>query len=87
MNLPANKQAANVERRALMEAGVIDPQAVLENVDSAILPNRSDVTQRMLQSWEAQKQAAQQQAAVDQNEQNAQARASMARVVPMPQGA
>jgi hypothetical protein len=87
MNLPANKQAANMERRMLLDAGVIDQQAVLDNIDTSILPNRSEVTQRMLQTWEAQKQAAKQQAMVDQNEQNAAARANLARVVPMPQGA
>jgi hypothetical protein len=67
---------------------VIDPEAVLENTDASILPNKEQILARMRSKWAAQEQAANQQASVDQNQQNADAQASMAKVIPMqPQGA
>jgi hypothetical protein len=88
MNLPSSKQASSVLILQMLDHGVIDPEAVLENTDASILPNKEQILARMRSKWAAQEQAANQQASVDQNQQNADAQASMAKVIPMqPQGA
>lgn len=87
LNLPTSKEAAMTRLFQLADHGSLDALDLLENTDSSILPNKEQALARLRERMSSQQAMAQQQAQAEVGNQNAQADAARAKVIPMNQGA